>query len=285
MQFITRDNKPFGFCVYPPGATLGPRVLVDYEMVWIESGGAIWNYNNIEYKLFPNSVLLTKPGDTESFLWHKEKDTSHYFFHFALNRQCVPEIELLKNEEKWPLLQNLPENNVLKPMLMHAFWLMKNGNKDNDPILQSILQQVLLTFVSESFEVEQPIPDDLPPAVERVFQFIHKQWQNFPLTKPDLEMLAKKAFISQTHLCRLFNDTFDMSPMQVLMLMRLKRAAMLLVRTNYPVKQIAHLTGFENQYHFSRVFKEAYQLNPTTYRKDLQNNKTLPMSSPIVKRL
>jgi AraC-like DNA-binding protein len=285
MRFMLRDDKPFGFCVYPPGATLGPRVLADYEIVWIESGSAVWVHNGEEYNLMPGSILLAKPGDRETFFWDKNKHTSHYFYHFSLNKKEAPPLKIYEDESLWPFLHNLPQNNVLKPMVMNAFRLIKNGRKDSDPILQSMLQQILLTFISGCYEVEQETPDDLPPAIERVFQYIHSQWNQLPLIKPDLETLAAKALVSPTHLCRLFNEAFEMSPVQTITTMRLKRASTLLVRTNYPLKRISYLTGFENQYHFSRLFKKVYGISPSEYRKDTLQIKPLPRSSIIAKRL
>lgn len=285
MSFIKRDNRPFGFCVYPPGATLGPRVLADYEIVWIESGSAVWLHNGEEYNLMPGSILLVRPGDRETFYWDRNKHSSHYFYHFGLNKKAAPPLKIYKDESLWPFLHNLPQNNVLKPMAMNAFRMIKNGRKDTDPILQSMLQQILLTFVSGCYEVEQEMPDDLPPAIERVFHYIHSEWSKLPLIKPDLKTLASKSLVSTTHLCRLFNEAFEMSPIQVITIMRLKRASTLLERTNYRLKQIAHLTGFENQYHFSRLFKKIYGISPSEYRKDSLIVKPLPRSSLIVKRL
>jgi AraC family transcriptional regulator len=284
MSYIIRDGKPFGFCVYPPGATLGPRLLADYEIVWIESGGAKWYHNDNEYKLIANSVLLLKPGDRETFLWHRDKPTAHYFFHFDINHKHKCEYKLFEDENNWPLTRNLPQNNVLKPMLMNALRLIRSGCKDSDPSLQSMLRQVLLTFITGSFEVEQAVADDLPPAVERVFSYIDRCWQEFPLIKPDLDTLAAKALVSPTHLCRIFNATFNMSPIQTITTMRVKRASTLLVRTNYPLKQIADLTGFENQYHFSRLFKKIHGICPSQYRKNSLQAKPMPISSIIVKR-
>jgi AraC family transcriptional regulator len=120
--------------------------------------------------------------------------------------------------------------------------------------------------------------------VERVFSYIDRCWQEFPLIKPDLDTLAAKALVSPTHLCRIFNATFNMSPIQTITTMRVKRASTLLVRTNYPLKQIADLTGFENQYHFSRLFKKIHGICPSQYRKNSLQAKPMPISSIIVKR-
>lgn len=284
MRYVITDGKSCGFCVYPPAATFGPRKTIDYEIVWLESGTAVWKCNNESYKVSSDSVLITKPGGVEFFEWDCRTQTGHYFIHFNIDTANAPAGEVFKEPQRWPVVQVLPQNNILRPMLMHALWLIRNGYKDTDPLLQGILTQIIITFVSGVFEVEKILPDDLPPAIERVFDYIYKKWETFPMAKTDLSELAGQAHVSATHLCRIFNDTFQMSPIHVLKLVRLKRAAGLLVRTNYPVQEVSQHTGFESPYHFSRSFKETYGISPTTYRRRSLTGERLPLAPTIVKR-
>jgi len=87
------------------------------------------------------------------------------------------------------------------------------------------------------------------------------------------------------HLCRLFNSEFGISPIAAITAMRMERAAALLARTNYPINQIADLAGFENQYHFSTVFKKNYGISPSKYRKNTLEGKQLPTPNIMAKRL
>jgi AraC family transcriptional regulator len=53
-------------------------------------------------------------------------------------------------------------------------------------------------------------------------------------------------------------------------LLRLARAATLLVRSNLSVAAVAHACGFANPYHFARRFHRRYGQPPGRYRHDPQ---------------
>jgi AraC-like DNA-binding protein len=91
-----------------------------------------------------------------------------------------------------------------------------------------------------------------------------------------LSELARAAFVSPEHLCRLFQSATGRSPMQTVRLARLDRALILLARSNYSVAQIAHLNGFASPFHFSRKFKDAFGCAPQQLRAQLQNGATPP---------
>lgn len=285
MRYIIIEDKVSGFCVYPPGATFGPRLTTEYEIVWIERGGGLWNYNGKDYKIGTDSVLLTKPGNKELFQWKADSHSSHYYIHFNLDIKNAPDIDELKQPDDWCFLQRLPENNILRPMLMHTYWLIKNGYTDKDPILQNALQQSILTFIRGVFDIEQGMPDDLPPSIDKIFKHISEKWSRLPIVSPTLEQLAAIACVSPTHLCRIFKATFNKAPMQTLLLIRLTKASTLLVQTNYQIREIAHLTGFESPYHFSRTFKTCYGISPAQYRLYSLQGKRLPLPHIIAKYL
>lgn len=50
--------------------------------------------------------------------------------------------------------------------------------------------------------------------------------------------------------------------------MRLRRAADMLINTDLAIKEIASLTGWDDEYYFSRLFKKNYSLSPLQYRKE-----------------
>jgi hypothetical protein len=70
-----------GVAVYPPGATFGPRRLEDFEFVWLLQGTAEWRYDQGSIALGPSSLLLGRPGMTDSFLWDRNRPTRHGYLH------------------------------------------------------------------------------------------------------------------------------------------------------------------------------------------------------------
>ena len=61
-----------------------------------------------------------------------------------------------------------------------------------------------------------------------------------------------------------------MKPLQFIRSVRLKRAAQLLVGSQYNVNEIADMVGFNTLKYFNRYFKEEFGMTPTQYREKKQ---------------
>ena len=60
-----------------------------------------------------------------------------------------------------------------------------------------------------------------------------------------------------------------MSGTDYIQLLRLKKAIELMADGNNNISEIAYEVGFSDPNYFSKVFKKAYQLTPSEYRKQL----------------
>jgi AraC family transcriptional regulator, exoenzyme S synthesis regulatory protein ExsA len=85
-----------------------------------------------------------------------------------------------------------------------------------------------------------------------------------------LDDFAKISLRSLPTFKREFNTVFHTTPGKWLLQKRLENANLLLHTTPKSVSEIAFESGFENNTHFSRVFKEKYGLSPFRYRKETQ---------------
>ena len=81
-----------------------------------------------------------------------------------------------------------------------------------------------------------------------------------------IENIAKQFYISKYHMSHLFNELTGYSPKQYLTTVRLKNAAVLLVRTNTPIKQIATECGFSDINNFIKQFKKQFGFTPNSFR-------------------
>lgn len=81
-----------------------------------------------------------------------------------------------------------------------------------------------------------------------------------------LEELAKSANVSKPESLRCFKATLQTTPYKYLMDYRLSKAARLLRETDYPVSQVAVMTGFNAQSYFGKCFKEKMGCSPSDYR-------------------
>jgi AraC-like DNA-binding protein len=82
-----------------------------------------------------------------------------------------------------------------------------------------------------------------------------------------LETLSKVCHISTFHFLRLFKSTYEVTPLQYLTRLRLKKACRLLKKTKRPVGLIMASCGFGNQSAFIRLFKKEFSVTPLVFRK------------------
>jgi AraC-like DNA-binding protein len=84
-----------------------------------------------------------------------------------------------------------------------------------------------------------------------------------PLT---VERLAEAARMSRSAFAAQFAKAFDQSPMAMLKMVRLRRAAELLATTTLPVAEVARAVGLSSRSNFSVAFQRLFNVDPTRFR-------------------
>jgi AraC family transcriptional regulator of adaptative response / DNA-3-methyladenine glycosylase II len=82
-----------------------------------------------------------------------------------------------------------------------------------------------------------------------------------------IEDLAERLGIGTRHLCRLFQQHLNASPIQVAQTTRVQRAKRLLDETGLSMTEIAMRAGFGSLRRFNAVFAEVYRRPPTEIRR------------------
>jgi len=81
-----------------------------------------------------------------------------------------------------------------------------------------------------------------------------------------LNEICRYACLSETHFFRSFRQTFHCTPHQYLMQLRLSQSRHMLKNTNYEVKEIVSIIGFDCVSSFIRLFKNRFGVTPGNYR-------------------
>lgn len=80
--------------------------------------------------------------------------------------------------------------------------------------------------------------------------------------------LAKKTGCSEGHFYRSFKRLTGETPSHFLISIRIRHACHLLKHTNFSLAEIATLSGFNEQFYFSRVFKKWIGVSPSNFRNN-----------------
>ncbi len=259
-----------GIVVYPPRATFGPRMLQDFEFVWIIDGDVVWNVDGQQIAAPPGTVLLGRPGQRDGFRWDPVRRTRHGFFHFQIHVNGAK----LPPADHWPLSRLLPANDIIRPLFLHLGWLL--GCEDDATReqareqAQGIMRQALVAYLTGLVGASDEVDRDRHPLVERALEYVHEQWADGEIVPITLGDLARAAGVSKPYLTRAFQATFDVPPIAVLRHLRLDRAMLLLARTNLPIQEVSEATGFPNPFHFSKVFRTVYGTSPREFRAGIE---------------
>ena len=88
-----------------------------------------------------------------------------------------------------------------------------------------------------------------------------------PAAAHSVTSLAREAAMSRSAFARDFKATLGVAPMEFVTRIRLNLARRLLASTVRPVEGIAADVGFSSRSHFSRVFRDQYGTDPSTFRR------------------
>jgi transcriptional regulator GlxA family with amidase domain len=103
----------------------------------------------------------------------------------------------------------------------------------------------------------------LPPrALRRVREYVEAHLEK----NISLQMLANAAGLSMSHFARAFKKSQGVPPHEYLVRCRVRRVQELLATTDLPLSEIARASGFSDQSHCTRRFREQVGITPSGYR-------------------
>lgn len=82
-----------------------------------------------------------------------------------------------------------------------------------------------------------------------------------------LTEMSKFFHISKGHLCRIFKEMTNMTPIDYLNYYRVNKSAQLLRETNLEISAVAGLAGFNNISYYNRTFRKYMHSSPGEYRR------------------
>ena len=89
-----------------------------------------------------------------------------------------------------------------------------------------------------------------------------------------VEDIASVCGLNRSYFGKIFRESIGKTPQEFLLTYRMIKATELLKLTNLSIEDIGKAVGYENPFHFSRAFKNIYNVSPRTWRNEHKNNPT-----------
>mgnify|MGYP005867453679 CR=1 FL=1 len=218
-------------------------ICADQKTYTVTSGDVYFLKNNTAHQYFADKsdpfkkIWINFTGEVFDILAEKLKIDSVYIAHLP---ECKQEFEKLYS------ISEFSENNEdicyeasrIVFNIFLQFFLLENSKQKKNSFAEQIRNELDAAVYSSS----------------------------------NITDIAKKLFISRQHLSREFKKHYNEAPYQYLINQKLQAAKNLLRYTDLPIKAIASCLGFNDENHFSTLFKNKIKMTPLSYKKNFSNS-------------
>ncbi len=216
---------------------------------WYEIDGNTYNVLQNQFFMLPTNVPHIYGADIDdpwSIYWvHYTGRKADFFFNELYKRNVEPK----------SVIGNTTRILIFEDILQH---LELSNNFDNIIYSSCCLYSYLATFQSSELKISSNDNDIIQQCIQLMKQNLDKNLR--------LEDFSKKLNISASHLSALFKKRMKYSPIHLYTTYKIQKACQLLLDDPKSIKSIAFELGYEDQYHFSRVFKNEMGVSPKQFR-------------------
>jgi len=220
-----------------------------------------------EFQIASGQVVICNRNHRESLCW---KDPASIL--------CVRVGDAALNESARALAVRgrvtvLPKPEAGDPRLTNLLYALEAERASGYPSgrllldnIEATLASILVTSHSGLTPQQTPSKGGLPPqCLRRVMEYMYTNIDR----QVALKDLAALAGLSQSHFSRQFCETTRLSPCRYMLALRIERSKELLKNPDISILEVALSVGFENQQHFSTVFRRLVGVSPSSYRRHL----------------
>lgn len=137
-------------------------------------------------------------------------------------------------------------------------------------MLKSYLMQMLLVIIREQCEIVAPASGCAFESVNKkyVVNRIEEYFENHYSEKISLDQIAGNMYLSPFYISKIFKSEIGDTPIRHLINIRLEKARELLESgEDRSIQEVAAMVGYDDAYHFSKLFKKRYGMSPSQARK------------------
>ncbi|MDX2173877.1 MAG: helix-turn-helix transcriptional regulator [Bacteroidota bacterium] len=244
-----------------------------YSIIWIKNGSGLLKVDFSEYLFHKDSMFAFAPY--QPFMFSTDKKISGVAIQFHSDFYCIHRNPketncdaVLFNNIYQPPFITLEESNKTKfnLLLEQLKAELKSSESENYELLVPALKMFLVTAsrLKAQLKVSEPkVADTKTPfvlinlknAIEENFKQKHSASEYAELLNISSNALAK---LAKTH----FNKTLtDLITERIII-----EAKRELYMTTKPIKEIAYHLGYNDEFYFSRLFKNNTDISPQMYR-------------------
>lgn len=229
------------------------------EILFIIKGKGTFVFFNEEIPVAENDLIIINPNSE-----HTEKSCADDPLEYiALGIQGLAFSSPDSPSSQVTFLNFKQEEKVYRFYIQQLVKEVENQKEDYELVIQNLLEVLLLKMMRrKAFNLEKTSSEKISKDVAFIKNYIKQHFRE----DINLDTLAEAGHINKYYLSHSFKKSVGVSPIEYLIQTRIRESKILLETTNYPISDIAAITGFSSQSFFAQSFKRVANVTPSQYR-------------------
>ena len=273
-------------CVLKFPYRLKRRIILDYELIFIENGCCKITVGDTSYECYKNDVIFLRPGVEHVLESLDEYDFSQPHVHFDIHHDEYSErryvnfkkFNELPEDDKCLLSKDMVDIDIptvirlknpeyFKAQLFDLIESFGDVSSISRLRVKALMTRILL-IVFENYDKSYAKSSDSSNEMTLIKSYIESNCTQ----KITLDSLSSQFFMSKFYIEVNFKKCFGVSVIKYYNQCRL-RASQKMILEGKRVGDISRTMNFDNIYSFSRFFKNALGISPSEYKNQNLRNK------------
>lgn len=246
----------------------------DYlEIAYVMSGSGKYNIDGQLYGIKEGDLLILNPGVMHESLTEETEEEATTEFFVAFSDMKLPDYppNYLPVADGGHIIHTTGEFRQKITRICAAMEEENTVCKEGRYfMLKSYLMQMILLVIREQSENISKVAGcsfesaNKKHVVEKMITYFEEHYSE----KISLDRIAENMYLSPFYISKIFKSEVGDTPIRYLINIRLEKAkALLETDKDSSIQEIAAMVGYDDAYHFSKLFKKRYGMSPSQVRK------------------
>lgn len=268
-NFVDLSLYQFGHEKTTPSHSYGPAARNHYLFHYILSGTGILfaddsKGNTQTYRIKSGQGFMIFPEQITTYVSDKNLPWEYCWVEFDGLRvkEALDSAELTKDAPVY----HAKFKDLRETMMQEILYLTEHGEASPFHLIGHLylfFDAMLQSITKEQRGNGKRLQDYY---IREALSYIEQNFQN----NITVEEIAKICGLNRSYFGKIFKDFTGKTPQQFLLTYRMIKATELLKLTKLSIREISNAVGYTNQLHFSRAFKNIYNISPKEWRNKHQ---------------
>lgn len=229
----------------------------EYEILLILQGDGRLMLPGSACDFFAGSITIVPPDMPHFFVFDPAKPVEYVPIHLlpqGFERFSPPAGETMQY-----LHSAHPER--YRRLVANILEIAEENHGKIDARIQSLCTLIAEEILAEPDSCKNEILTSTPPYAKELLLYLQRHIHE----RITLHDLAEHFYLSESHLSRIFLQTYHVSPINYLIYSKMRRARTYILQENLSADEIAHKLAYKTKWQFCQAFKKFYGCPPEEY--------------------